>query len=106
MNDFPSPHAAEGTLRDSDRRYRDLVEGGGRNIVFRLSDSGELTFVNRAFDGSSNRSPRPDRYDGAGEAVERSPLAGMVATAASASVSVDTTARGALGPFMRAIFRR
>jgi PAS domain S-box-containing protein len=49
VTDFPSPHAAEGTLRESDRRYRGLVEGGGRNIVFRLSDSGELTFVNRAF---------------------------------------------------------
>jgi PAS domain S-box-containing protein len=39
---------AEGTLRDSERRYRDLVEGA-RNVVFRLSDQGEFSFLNRTF---------------------------------------------------------
>jgi PAS domain S-box-containing protein len=48
VTDFLSPDA-EGTLRDSERRYRGLVEGAG-NIVFRLSDSGELSFLNRTFE--------------------------------------------------------
>jgi PAS domain S-box-containing protein len=47
---IPLRDAAEGTLRESERRYRDLVEGV-RNIVFRLSEQGEFSFLNRTFEG-------------------------------------------------------
>jgi PAS domain S-box-containing protein len=41
--------AAEGALRDTDRRYRGLVEGA-RNIVLRLGGQGEFSFLNRTFE--------------------------------------------------------
>ena len=46
---LPLRDAAEDALRETDRRYRDLVEGA-RNIVLRLGGQGELSFLNRTFE--------------------------------------------------------
>lgn len=57
MNDpIPAPDAVESTLRESERRYRDLVEGA-RNIVFRLSDQGDVSFLNRTFEAVTGCPP-------------------------------------------------
>ncbi|HET8644708.1 MAG TPA: PAS domain-containing protein, partial [Vicinamibacteria bacterium] len=53
-NTIPPPDAAEGSLRDSERRYRELVEGS-RNVVFRLSEHGDFTFLNRSFEAVTGR---------------------------------------------------
>jgi PAS domain S-box-containing protein len=83
---LPLRDAVEGTLRDTDRRYRDLVEGA-RNIVLRLSEQGEFSFLNRTFESITGWAPhewlgRPfvdllhaDDRDRAREAVRRA-LAG------------------------------
>jgi PAS domain S-box-containing protein len=47
--DKTPPLTAEVSLRESERRYRDLVEGA-RNVVFRLSDAGDIGFLNRTFE--------------------------------------------------------
>jgi len=44
-----APDAPEEALRDTERRYRDLVEGA-HNVVLRVSDQGVLSFVNRTFE--------------------------------------------------------
>jgi PAS domain S-box-containing protein len=49
LSDLPPAPTPEGTLRESERRYRELVEGA-RNVVFRLSDQGDLGFLNRTFE--------------------------------------------------------
>lgn len=43
------PRTAEGNLRESERQYRELVEGA-RNVVFRVSETGDLGFLNRTFE--------------------------------------------------------
>jgi PAS domain S-box-containing protein len=48
--DHPYPsRSAESTLRESERQYRELVEGA-RNVVFRVSETGDLGFLNRTFE--------------------------------------------------------
>jgi PAS domain S-box-containing protein len=53
-NPILPPGAAEESLRDSERRYRELVEGS-RNVVFRLSDQGDVTFLNHTFEAITGR---------------------------------------------------